>query len=152
MEGKRVTISRREPVIALMSFRYRGRAYKEGMYLDRRRTRMPHSRLIRFIREKRVILAKDLTPEKLAEYGFRYDAKQPRIKLSIIADSEVSQRKNQEPLQDDMPATTPASPAESLLTRTMEHIGGGWYNVLVNGEPITEAPMRKEDAKKCLNE
>lgn len=134
----RSTISRREPVIALDSFRYRGRNYKEGGYLDRRRCRMPHSKLIRLIREGVCILAKDVSPEKLAEYGFTYTPKSPRLKLTRIPSKsiqELNDLKMKEFFNED------ASPEP-----TLKHTGGGWYDVMVNGEALNDKSLRKDDA------
>lgn len=123
----RSTISRREPVIALETFRYRGRDYKEGDYLDRRRCRMPHSKLLRLLRKGVCILAKNMNPEKLAKYGFMYCPESPRLKLNRIS--------TEDPAGDD------SSPEP-----TLKHIGGGWYDVMINDKPVNDKGLRKDDA------
>ncbi len=94
--------SRREPVIALDSFRYRKRSYKEGSYLDRRRCGMPQRRLRRMIQNGKAIFAKDLPESKLEEYGFWYDPISPRIKLRKIEEKkEVLARRKKEQVPSD---------------------------------------------------
>lgn len=160
LKTRRSTISRREPVIALTSFRYRGRNYEEGGYLDRRRTRMPHSRLVSFIREGKVQLAKDLDPETLLGYGFRYAAREPRNKLKSIAREEALRRRNQALIEAAMaeeeetespgpeaPVAASGEPeATSEPAHEVRHTGGGWYDVFVGGMQVNDRAMRKEEA------
>ncbi len=119
----RSSISRREPVISLKAFRYRGRNYKEGSYLDRRRCHMPNGKLKRLIREGACILAKDLDSEKLRKYGYTYNNEAPRLKLKI---------------------------GNSPNEITMEHVGAGWYDVMLNGKTKNEKKLRKTDALELL--
>jgi hypothetical protein len=87
---KRTKISRREPVITLGNLRFRGRNYKEGDYMDRRRCRMSHSKLISLLRSGVCVLAKDLKPADLKKYGYVYDANDPRTKMKKIEPSKDS--------------------------------------------------------------
>lgn len=82
---RRRTISRREPVIALKSFRHLGRNYEEGMLIDRRKVRMKHTKLNRFINSGICILAKNLDKHKLEGYGYVYN-NALRYRLKSIKD------------------------------------------------------------------
>jgi len=138
----RSTISRREPVIALESFRYRGRNYKEGGHLDRRRCRMPHSKLVRLLRNGVCILAKNLDPEKLAEYGFKYNPRQPRLKLTALTGTKLAQSKI-----DLLFGKEKVSSGPELV-----HIGGGWFNVSLEDKVLNENSLRKEDAETFISD
>jgi hypothetical protein len=83
-KGNRSMISRMEPVIILKDKRYRGRNYKVGSHLDRRRVQMSHSKLVRLIKAGVCILAQDLDTKTLASYGWKYDSLAPRLKLVPI--------------------------------------------------------------------
>ena len=140
----RSTISRREPVIALKSFRYRGRNYKEGGNLDRRRCRMPHTKLVRLIREGACILARDMDPERLAEYGFIYSPKNPRLKLNPIPKEPKEPPVNNgegDNIDEDDNSNVP----------TLKHTGGGWYDIMINGKQINETGLRKDDAQSFID-
>jgi len=137
----RPSISRREPVIALKSFRYRGRNYKEGAFLDRRRTRMPNSRLRRFLRDGLCVLAKDVNKTQLLEYGWTYDAKAPRNKLVKIAEEAILTQKNQA-LIDTFGNDEDDDPPEP----SMKNNGGGWYDVMIDGKEVNKTGLRKDDA------
>ena len=143
----RSSISRREPVIALESFRYRGRNYKEGSFLDRRRCRMPNSRLRKFLRGGLCILAKDVEVEKLIEYGWTYDNHATRNKLIKLDLGTTLLLKNQALINtfgEDDDETDPDD--DSSPEPTMKHMGGGWYDVMVKGEAINDKGLRKDDA------
>lgn len=136
----RATISRREPVIALKQFRFIGRDYKEGAPLDRRRCRMPHSKLLRLIRTGFCILAKNMKPEELLKYGFIYNEKAPRAKLTRPSRVEMNQ------------LLIDASFHEDGEEPVLKHVGGGWWNVLVNDKSINKNVLRKEAAIKLIND
>jgi len=139
--SNRPSISRREPVIALESFRYRGRNYKEGSFLDRRRTRMPNSRLRRFLRDGLCVLAKDVDKAQLIKYGWVYDTRAPRNKLIKITEKDTVAKKNQvliDAFDNDENDDSPEP--------TMKHNGGGWYDVMIDGKEVNEIGLRKDDA------
>jgi len=135
----RASISRREPVITLKSFRYRGRNYKEGSFLDRRRTRMPNSRLRKFLRDGLCVLAKDLDKNQLSIYGWVYDNRAPRNKLYRVEAVNLSLQKNQA-IIDDFDSD------DSAEEPIMKHNSGGWYDVLVNDEIVNKKGLREDDA------
>jgi len=139
--SNRPSISRREPVIALESFRYRGRNYKEGSFLDRRRTRMPNSRLRRFLRDGLCVLAKDVDKAQRIKYGWVYDTRAPRNKLIKITEKDTVAKKNQvliDAFDNDENDDSPEP--------TMKHNGGGWYDVMIDGKEVNEIGLRKDDA------
>jgi hypothetical protein len=140
----RSSISRREPVIALKDFRYRGRNYKEGSFLDRRRTRMPNSKLRRFLRDGICIMAKDVNEMKLIEYGFKYDNRAPRQKLIKLDSLE---RRNQA-IMDALDSTDPDDDTANSDSDvpTLMHVGGGWWDVMVSDKPINKTGLRKDEA------
>lgn len=137
----RSTISRREPVIALKPFRFLGRNYKEGAPLDRRRCRMPHSKLLRLIRTGFCILAKDMNPEKLLKYGFVYNTNITRMKLSRLTGAELNQWKMDHLLSDE---------SDPMEKHELKHVGGGWWNVLVDNKPVNKNLLRKDAAKNLI--
>ncbi len=111
----RSLISRREPVITLETLRYRGRNYKEGDHLDRRRTRMPHSKLVRLIREGVCSLAKDLSEEKLKEYGYKYD---PTLRYHLTGYVEIEEETSEE--EETTEETTEETVEETTEEETVE--------------------------------
>jgi hypothetical protein len=172
---RRPSISRREPVIALRRFRFKGRDYKEGSPLDRRRCRMPHSKLIKMIRDGACVLAKDMNPEKLAEYGFIYNTKNPRLKLTKLSREKNTLQKNdnemkkhfpeekeevtegevieeETPEKIDVSAIYPKEGDAKSSEPTLKHIGGGWYDVMVDSKQVNNAGLRKNDALKFIDD
>lgn len=93
--NRRLSISRREPVITLEKTRIRGRNYEEGAYIDRRRTRMRNAHLARLIREGVCILARDMDKKELAAIGWVYDQTSPRMKLLKLSNGNALAMKNQ---------------------------------------------------------
>ena len=140
--------SRREPVIALDDFRYRGRPYKEGSYLDRRRCRMPQSKLNRMLRAKKVIMAKDLTSDQLKEYGWVYDSMSPRTKLQKI--KEPVAVKNQLIIDKLMTKDEIEEPFADLKPYIFDR-GKDWYDVR-QGDEVLKKRVRKGTAEKFLAE
>lgn len=145
----RSSVSRREPVIALKAFRYRGRNYKEGSFLDRRRTRMPNSKLRRFLRDGLVIMAKDVDRLKLIEYGFKYDNRAPRQKLIKFDSLESRNQEIMDAYDDNTDPDDDADNSDSDIP-TLMHGGGGWWDVMISGKPVNEKGLRKDEAVALL--
>lgn len=142
MSSLRKTISRREPIISLTDFRYRGRNYKEGAYLDRRRTRMPNSKLVRLIREGVLVLAKDLSEEQLLKYGWIYNERIARLKLTkaVVNIAKQNQAEINKFFKEE-------NEEDSPIELTLKHSGNGWYNVMNGDKKINEQALRKVDAQ-----
>lgn len=151
-------ISRREPVIVLKPFRYLGRRYQEGSNLDRRRVRMPQRKLHRLLVDKFVILAKDLTSNELAEYGFQYD-KQYRYPLQslcipdqdLITEGTSLDSENTDEGQNIDQDIENQEETTETPEPIIEHIGGGWYNVLISDEVVNEKKLQKKDIESFLS-
>ncbi len=101
MTRRRSLIRRREPIIALEPLRYRGRTYKEGDHLDRRRVHMSHSKLVSLIRKGICILAKDLDADKLAEYGYVHDTSQRYHLRAYVEESKDDESTDDESTDDE---------------------------------------------------
>lgn len=143
-----ILTSRREPVIALDDFRYRGRPYQEGSYLDRRRCRMPQSKLNRMLRAKKVVMARDLTSDQLKKYGWVYDLKSLRTKLQKI--KEPVTVKNQRIIDELIKKDETEEPLADLKPYIFDR-GKDWYDVR-QGEEILKKRVRKGTAEKFLAE
>jgi hypothetical protein len=171
--ARRRTISRREPVITLGPLKYRGRRYKEGDHLDRRRVRMPHSKLVRLILGGVCILAKDLDTNKLNEYGYVYDTSL-RYRLTAYKGKKNDEKKVPETMVPEVKTipvleTTPDTGVKVItelkkLTESItavkvdgEQIGfieminnSSLVNVKIGGDIISKTPMKIDDAVKLL--
>jgi hypothetical protein len=169
---RRSLISRREPIITLDSLRYRGRSYKEGDHLDRRRVRMPHSKLVMLIQGGICILAKDLDTKKLNDYGYVYDTSL-RYHLRAYKGKKNDEKgvpetmvpKVKEPVSEITPGTgveviTELKKLTEEITAVKvdgEQIGfiaiinnSSLVNVKIGGDIISKTPMKIDDGVKLL--
>lgn len=169
---RRPLISRREPVITLEPLRYRGRNYKEGDHMDRRRVRMPHSKLVSLIKKGICILAKDLDTDKLNNYGYVYD-NTLRYHLAAYKGKKNDVKRVPEikvpkavikPVSEISPGTGGIKTELKKLTETItavkvdgEQIGflentknPSLVNVKIGGDVISKTPMKIDDGVKLL--
>lgn len=154
-------INRREPLIALKTFKFMRREYNEGDFLDRRRVKMKHRNVIRHIDEGKLALAKELPRNVLARYGYRYDTTIGRYPLHVLSDTPVEEIVVGEIIEelaveeDDGPIVIEE---EFVIEETLEdgdddssdattkHIGGGWYDIMVDGDIVNDKRLRKDEA------
>jgi hypothetical protein len=148
----RRTISRREPVITLGPLRYRGRIYKEGDHLDRRRVRMPRSKLARLIQGGVCILAKDLDKDKLEKYGYTYDS---TLRYHLTTCKPKAKQAGTKVITElkKLTKTITAVKVDGEQIGFIEKIDESkLVNVKVGGDVISETPMKINDAIKMLVE
>lgn len=144
----RINISRREPLITLKPVRILGRNYKEGAYFDRRRVRYTLAKTLRLIKKGVIKLAREMDPEELGKYGFIYDERSPRMKLTPIVNKDQLNIDNQKEIDEfeDKEEITPVGKP------TLKHRGNGWYNVMVGDEKLNDNPMQKAEALALISE
>lgn len=87
-----------------------------------------------------------VTPEQMVEQ-FLATVNRPRAQ----AEPEVEQPTIEAPSFGEVPAWEP-EPNDPLSGVHVVPVGGGWYNVEVQGQPVSEKTLRKEDAEKLAAE
>lgn len=152
-------INRREPLIVLEPIKFWRREYEPGDILDRRRVKMRHRQVVRLVGEGKLALCRDMDPEELLEYGYVYDNRLGRYPLwtaedhkklvterglSMSSDDADDGDGKEDPLEEEEdPLEDGDDTSEEATTK---HVGGGWYDVMVEGEAINEKSMRKDEA------
>lgn len=149
-------INRREPLLVIKPFKFWRREYNIGDILDRRRVKMRHRQVVRLISEGCMVLCKDLSAEELAEHGYIYDNRLGRYPLWTAEDhakmtdygiGEPPDVDSYEKLPEEEVYEEPLEDGDDDSGEaTTKHIGGGWYDIMVEGKAINEKSMRKDDA------
>lgn len=138
-------INRREPLLVTGPFKFWRREYAVGDILDRRRVKMRHRQMVKLIDTGKLALCREMDPEKLLEYGYIYDNSIGRYPLLTEEDYEKLKSPNEpeDQLEDGDDYSADA---------TTKHVGGGWYDVMVEGKVINEKSLRRDDAEEFVRD
>lgn len=94
-------VSKREPLICLEPFKFMRRQYDVGDIVDRRRVKMLHRKMTKFIESGHLALCRDMESDELESFGYVYDVRigrYPLVKIADMAENTVKQEFNPDEL------------------------------------------------------